>query len=100
MRLLTVYTIPCKILISMELKSKREFWNGRRIRALRRHLKLTQSQLAQQLGTRQQTISEWETGLYKPRGTSITLLNLIAERAGFKYESTKDSTEVTSDESN
>jgi DNA-binding transcriptional regulator YiaG len=48
-------------------------------------MRLTQSRLAEQLGTRQQTISEWETGMYRPRGTSATLLTLVAERSGFKY---------------
>ncbi len=37
------------------------------------------------MGTRQQTISEWERGLYRPRGVSVTLLNIIAERAEFVY---------------
>jgi DNA-binding transcriptional regulator YiaG len=41
--------------------------------------------MAEELGTRQQTISEWETGMYRPRGTSATLLTLVAERSGFKY---------------
>jgi DNA-binding transcriptional regulator YiaG len=48
-------------------------------------MRLTQTKLAEELGTRQQTISEWETGMYRPRGTSATLLNLVAERSGFKY---------------
>lgn len=61
-------------------------WDGRRIRALRQHLGLTQQGLADELGTRQQTISEWETGMYKPRGASSTLLTIVAERAGFEYE--------------
>jgi DNA-binding transcriptional regulator YiaG len=38
------------------------------------------------MGTRQQTISEWETGMYKPRGTSTTLLSIIAEQAKFEYQ--------------
>ena len=63
-------------------------WNSRRIQALRHHLGLTQRELAGRLGTRQQTISEWETGMYKPRGTSTTLLTIIAEQAKFKYEVT------------
>ena len=62
-------------------------WDGQGIRALRQHLKLTQARLAEELGTRQQTISEWETGMYKPRGTSATLLTIVAERSGFKYGS-------------
>jgi DNA-binding transcriptional regulator YiaG len=60
-------------------------WDSEGIRALRAHLRLTQQELADELGTRQQTISEWETGLYRPRGTSATLLSLIAERASFNY---------------
>ena len=61
-------------------------WNAKRIRALRQHLGLTQQELATELGTRQQTISEWERGMYKPRGASSTLLTIVAERASFKYE--------------
>lgn len=61
-------------------------WTAEKVRALRAHLGLTQQQLSEDLGTRQQTISEWERGLYRPRGTSRTILNLIAERTGFKYE--------------
>ena len=61
-------------------------WDSQRIQALRQHLGLTQRKLADSLGTRQQTISEWETGLYKPRGTSATLLSIIAERAKFSYD--------------
>ena len=61
-------------------------WDSKKVRSLRRHLGLTQEQMAEKLGTRQQTISEWETGMYQPRGPSSTLLNIIAERAGFSYE--------------
>jgi len=64
----------------------RQQWDSQRIQALRRHLGLTQRELADELGTRQQTISEWETGMYKPRGASATLLSIIAERAKFEYE--------------
>lgn len=60
-------------------------WDARRVRALRRHLGLSQDALADELGTRQQTVSEWETGQYQPRGASATLLGIIAERAGFEY---------------
>ena len=60
-------------------------WNADTIKALRRHMGLTQQEMSEELGTRQQTISEWETGMYKPRGATRTLLNIIAERAGFMY---------------
>ena len=58
-------------------------WDADKIQALRKHLGLTQVELAEELGTRQATISEWENGLYRPRGASAQLLNLVAERAGF-----------------
>jgi len=60
-------------------------WDSQRIRSLRDHLGLTQQGLADSLGTRQQTISEWELGLYKPRGASATLLSIVAEKARFSY---------------
>jgi DNA-binding transcriptional regulator YiaG len=60
-------------------------WDAGKVRALRQHMGLTQDAMAQQLGTRQQTISEWETGLYRPRGLSERLLGMVAEQAGFEY---------------
>ncbi|MEE9366291.1 MAG: helix-turn-helix domain-containing protein [Dehalococcoidales bacterium] len=60
-------------------------WDSQRIQDLRRHLELTQRELAERLGTRQQTISEWETGMYQPRGASATLLSIVAEQSRFKY---------------
>lgn len=67
-------------------KAKRPQWGSERIRALRSHLGLTQRELAERLGTRQQTISEWEKGMYQPRGASVTLLSIVAERAKFEYK--------------
>ena len=65
-------------------KGKRP-WDAAGVRALRRHLGVTQQEMAEELGTRQQTVSEWETGSYAPRGTSSTLLHFIAEQADFRY---------------
>ena len=67
-------------------RSKKRRWGKEDIRALRQHLGLTQAKLAEELGTRHQTISEWETGMYQPRGASATLLSMVAERSGFKYK--------------
>ena len=64
---------------------KKQQWDSTHVQALRRHLGLTQRELSQKLGTRQQTISEWETGMYRPRGTSATLLTYIAEQSKFQY---------------
>ena len=72
--------------MSNRYKAHRKQWDGERIQALRHHLNLTQREMSEILGTRQQTVSEWETGMYKPRGASATLLSLVAERAKFDYD--------------
>ena len=73
-----------------EGKGKINRWDSKKIRALRTHLNLTQNEMVEQLGTRQQTISEWEVGMYKPRGASATLLSIIAEQAKFKYKAKEE----------
>lgn len=61
-------------------------WNAGSVRALRRFLGSSQSAFAAELGVRQQTVSEWETGMYRPRGASATLLTLFATQSGFIHE--------------
>ena len=61
-------------------------WDAASVRGLRRHMDLTQEQLAEAMGVRQQTVSEWETGAYRPRGASIRLLSIIADEAEFDYD--------------
>jgi DNA-binding transcriptional regulator YiaG len=68
------------------MAKRKPTWDAGKVKALRQHLGVSQDAMAQELGTRQQTISEWETGLYQPRGLSEKLLSLVAERAGFAYE--------------
>ena len=65
-------------------------WEAQRVRALRRHMGRTQQQWARELGVRQQTISEWERGVYRPRGASANLLHIVAERAEFHYSATQE----------
>jgi DNA-binding transcriptional regulator YiaG len=60
-------------------------WDAELIRALREHMELTQAQMAEALGVRQQTISEWETNVYAPSRATAKYLTLVAERAGFLY---------------
>lgn len=60
-------------------------WSAEQVRALRRHLSMTQQELARELNVRQQTVSEWETDQYRPRGASERLLSFVAERAQFRY---------------
>ena len=47
---------------------------------------MTQEELAAELGVRQQTVSEWETGAYQPRGASERVLTMVAEQAGFVWD--------------
>ncbi len=58
-------------------------WDAARVRALRSHLGESQQELAERLDTRQQTVSEWETGNARPRRMSRRLLHLVAEETGF-----------------
>ncbi len=66
-------------------KRRKPVWDAEQIRSLRGHLKMTQDDLAEELNVRQQTVSEWETGQYQPRGASEKVLTIIAERAEFQY---------------
>ena len=61
-------------------------WDAKSIRALRRHLDMTQQQMSEELGVRQQTVSDWELGYHRPRGGMARLLTIIAERADFGYQ--------------
>ena len=65
-------------------------WDAERVRQLRAHLGLTQAGLADELNTRQQTISEWERGEYRPRGPAARLLTRVAEDARFGYQASDD----------
>lgn len=56
-------------------------WDNVRVAQLRARLGLSQAAFARRLGVRQQTVSEWETGRYAPRGASARLLSILAEEA-------------------
>ena len=56
-------------------------WDATRVLDLRRRLGLSQQALADELGVRQQTVSDWETGVYAPRGASRRVLRMVAEQA-------------------
>ena len=69
-------------------QGERQVWDARQVRALRRHLRMSQQELARELNIRQQTVSEWETDQYRPRGASERLLGMVAEQAAFRYGET------------
>jgi DNA-binding transcriptional regulator YiaG len=60
-------------------------WDAERIRKLRRHMGMTQQEMSDELGIRQQTVSDWELGYHRPRGGMARLLTIVAERAEFEY---------------
>ena len=69
-------------------------WDAGKVKALRDHLGLTQTEFAEELGTLQQTVSQWERGYHYPKGLSAKMLSMVAERASFKYG--LDSSKTTS----
>lgn len=56
-------------------------WDKDSVKALRLRLGLTQIEFAKKLGCRQQTISEWEQGVYLPANAYGRLLDFIQETA-------------------
>lgn len=61
-------------------------WDGGSIRALRKHMQLTQAEFADTLGVRRQTVSEWENGVYQPDRSTSKHLELVAEKEAFAVE--------------
>ncbi|MBE7380142.1 MAG: helix-turn-helix transcriptional regulator [Leptolyngbya sp. SIO1E4] len=59
-------------------------WNQAAIKALRKHMQLTQAQFAETLGVRRQTVSEWENGVYLPDRSTLKHLGLVAEKEDFQ----------------
>lgn len=55
-------------------------WDADSVARLRQKLGLSQQAFAELLGVRQQTVSEWETGLHVPRGASRQVLRIVAEQ--------------------
>lgn len=66
-------------------KPKHYQWDADKVKALRDYLGLTQTRFAEELGILQQTVSQWECGYHYPKGASVKVLNLVAEKAKFKY---------------
>ena len=82
----TVHFGKAELTYTVEKLGDTVLWNSGMIRALRQHMGLSQGELADELGVRQQTISEWERGAYAPSRATSKHLGLVAERAGFAYE--------------
>lgn len=52
-------------------------WDSETIRRARKTKNLTQAELAESLGCRQQTISEWELNMYAPKNAYQKLLTMF-----------------------
>lgn len=61
-------------------------WDGQMIRALRNSMRMNQSEFADVLGVRQQTVSEWENNVYLPTRARSNHITMVAERSDFLYE--------------
>ncbi len=81
-------------------KKARYEWDAHNIRALREHLGMTQREMADELEVRQQTISEWETGIHKPHRSTQKTLTMVAERCGFFYKPSTENAEENTPEEN
>ncbi|MEM6255155.1 MAG: helix-turn-helix transcriptional regulator [Cyanobacteria bacterium P01_D01_bin.156] len=77
--------IFCKFQAEYNIQQKEGtvVWQQDAIKALRKHMSLTQSQFAEELGVRRQTVSEWENGVYDPDRSKTKFLELIAKNSDF-----------------
>ncbi len=85
-----IFRKPKRIQNSGQRRAETGLWDGEMVKALRKHMKMNQTQFAEKLGMRQQTISEWETGVYAPSRTTSKHLDLVAEQAEFKHDATDE----------
>ena len=69
---------------NIQKKDGAVIWQQDAIKALRKHMSLTQAQFAQELGVRRQTVSEWENGVYDPDRSTTKFLELIAKQTDFQ----------------
>ena len=77
---------PKKVTYRLTAVRRRPGWTADKIKELRDFAGWTQQDLANKMGVRQQTVSEWETGMHAPRFSTSKHLNLIAKEAQFPYQ--------------
>ena len=65
---------------SNERAQREHAWGAEDVAGLRYNLGVSQQEFSRMLGVRQQTVSEWETGLHTPRGASRRMLHIVAEQ--------------------
>ena len=68
----------------IQQKDGKIIWQQDAIRALRKHMSLTQMEFAEEMGVRRQTVSEWENGVYEPDRSTSKFFELLAKHAQFE----------------
>lgn len=61
-------------------------WTAELIKALRQYMGLSQAKFAEEIGVRQQTVSEWEQDVYIPTRATAKHLTLVAKHVGFALD--------------
>ncbi len=74
----------------IQQKDGKIIWQQDAIRALRKHMSLTQMEFAEQMGVRRQTVSEWENGVYEPDRSTSKFFELLAKHAQFEIPPPED----------
>ena len=65
---------------------KSKGWSAAEIKALRQYAGWSQQELADRLGVRQQTVSDWELDIHTSRRSMGKLLQMVAESIGYPYQ--------------
>ena len=68
----------------VEIVDDNVVWNAELVKALRRHMGLTQVEFAQHLGVRQGTVSDWEKGRHEPIRSLRRYLSMVATQVQFE----------------
>ncbi len=77
---------------------KSKGWSAEEIKALREYAGWSQQQLANRLGVRQQTVSDWELGIHTSRRSMGKLLRMVAETIDYPYLTDDNEDDDASDE--
>lgn len=89
---------PTRVTYRVTPIRKSQGWTAEQIKALRDYAGWSQQELADRLGVRQQTVSDWELGIHISRRSMGKLLQMIAEQINFPYEVESSTTESEEDE--
>ena len=82
---------PARITYRISPTRKSQGWSATEIKALRNFAGWSQQELAERLGVRQQTVSDWELGIHLSRRSMGKLLQMVAESIGYSYQTGADS---------